>query len=101
MILLGIVLINQKESITFELMRDTVLKNMGFLSTMALGFYGFNRVTIAIFDIEKYNLLLSCYEKNRLQAQYQNILESMDHAVIVDTTEGLQYFNSAGMKVLG
>lgn len=77
-----------------------ILKNyLMILYTLSIG-VPMILLIIYIFEKEKYDLMLSFYEKDNLQVEYQQILNNLDQAIITDTDKGLKFFNSSGFKLL-
>ena len=96
----GILIINQNEKFIMGLLVDLAKKNVGVIIGIIIFLNLFVCVVTSIFNIEKYNLLVSCHQKNKLQAQTQNILDSIDQAVITVSEDGLQFSNTKGFDLL-
>ena len=97
---IGIMIVNTKEDFSLELVGNLLADHFTFVIIVMIGCCFFIWMLMELFNSEKYNLLKSCYDKNTLQSQYQQILENMDQAIITDTDYGLKYFNSVGFDFL-
>lgn len=89
-----------KLPLSFGLILYLYIKNIGLLlATIIFGTLFIQTMTF-LFSNERYNLLLSFYEKHNLQVEYQHILNNLEQSIITDTSLGIKFFNNQGHKLL-
>lgn len=92
----GTLVMFQKQSMSIELILKVYKENVGFILAVTVFGLMFILLLTHMFNTERYNLLLSFYDKHNLQLEYQYILNNLDQSIITDTNKGLKFFNGTG-----
>ena len=96
----GIVASSQALEFDITKLGEDMRKSIFFSVGIILG-YGFILGCMSkVYQEEKYMMLLSAFEKDKLQKQYQNTLESLDIGIITKNDKTINYCNSKGIKFL-
>jgi hypothetical protein len=71
----------------------------GRLFRLALGVLLFLILKKAL-EVEKYNMLMMCFDRTKLKKEYQTILENLDSGIITCKNNEISFFNSMGKEFL-
>ena len=88
------------KNLTFENIKNEIMANILLWGIVLVGGIVVTSFQANMLSNEKILILKSCYDKNKLQKQYQAILETLDIGIITSEDSNISYINSQGVKFI-